>query len=134
MLQNVNILDKKYKICHNYICKSKKITYNMSKIKKNTKVNVKVKAKPRINLQIDETMAKMLDSIKQSYPIFGDADLLKLALNDFYLKKQKEKWETWSNSLPSINLSKEQEQNLQTSIESGFVDWDMSKFKEEMLK
>lgn len=106
----------------------------MSKIKKNTKVNVKVKAKPRINLQIDETMAKMLDSIKQSYPIFGDADLLKLALNDFYLKKQKEKWETWSNSLPSINLSKEQEQNLQTSIESGFVDWDMSKFKEEMLK
>lgn len=79
----------------------------------------------RINLQIDDKFASVLKTLSLSFPLLTEPDLIKVAVGDFYNRIQLEKQIKWIESLPVLQITKEQaaqlDDNLTSSIASGFV-------------
>ncbi len=89
----------------------------------------------RINLQIDDKFAAILQYLQLDYPLLTEPDIIKIAVGNFYqsqkakenktqLSKKLQERKAWADSLPTLELTPEQtatlEKNLEESIASGF--------------
>lgn len=90
----------------------------------------------RLNLTIDTEFAKILNFFKANFPLLSDVEIIKMIVGEQYVKKttQKTNFQSWSDSLPFLELTKEEEKGIEESINSGNAGvWNSEQFLTEMM-
>ena len=87
----------------------------------------------RVNITIDDDLRFVLDSMKQSYPTLSYSDLIRMATGGYFAinktqfvaatpkpkkKLTKAEIKKWADSLPELELTPQQEDELEKSIQS----------------
>jgi len=88
-----------------------------------------------INLEIDSKLATILEFLQYEYPLLAEVDLIKVAVGDFYKKLQLKRQKEQIDALPTLELTPEQTEELEKTLEesaaSGFEKWDRNEFLKE---
>lgn len=83
----------------------------------------------RLNLTIDAEFAKVLQFFKNNFPLLSDVEIIKMIVGEKYVEKrqnqqnqitkktQKSEFQKWSDSLPVLELSTEEENELEKRLE-----------------
>ena len=75
---------------------------------------------PTHQIRINKTkdIAALLDMLRSKYKFLSDAELMKVALSLAYEFLQKQRIDTWIDSLPTMELTDEQQESLSEGIRS----------------
>ncbi len=65
---------------------------------------------------MNEDVERLLEIMKQDYPALDYAEILKLGLSELYRKREKENRQAWIDSLPTMQLTEEQQIDLAEAI------------------
>ena len=95
----------------------------------------------RLSLTIDAEFAKILNFFKASFPLLSDVEIIKMIIGEKYVEKKatqkanaKTNFQAWSESLPVLELTKEEEDSIEESIKSGSAGaWNSQQFLTEMM-
>lgn len=70
-----------------------------------------------IRITINEDIERILKSLKGEYPTLDYPELFKLGLAELYHKRELEARELWAESLPVLELSEEEQDNLAAALD-----------------
>jgi len=80
----------------------------------------------RLNLVVDEKLKEILAYFRAKYPLLKDVDVIKMAVSGFYVNE--------INNLPIQNLTEQEDQNLQNSLQSKTKDQPVFKSVADLVK
>jgi hypothetical protein len=74
-----------------------------------------------IRITLEENFQSMLESLKKDFPLLKYPEIIRLAVGDFYTKRQEfkkhEQFQKWNDSLPLLHLSDEEQKSLTQGIQ-----------------
>ncbi len=70
-----------------------------------------------IRVSINPDVERLLEAMKEDYPALNYAEILKLGLSELYRKRELETRQAWIDSLPTMELTEEQQIELQKAID-----------------
>ena len=69
-----------------------------------------------INFVADQKLETILDLFRSQYPAMSDVDIIRIGMGGFYRQTLEDKHKLWVASLPELDLTKAQTQELEKSI------------------
>ncbi len=77
----------------------------------------KVATKPKtVRISLNDDVERLLDAMKQDYPALDYAEIFKLSLSETYRRHELESRQAWIDSLPTLELTDEEQESLTEGI------------------
>ncbi len=69
-----------------------------------------------IRISVTEDIERILEALKSEYPTLDYPELFKLGLSELYHRRELEARRRWAESLPTLELSKEEQDDLAEAL------------------
>ena len=71
----------------------------------------------QIRINKTKELKDILKFLQSQLKLLSEADILKLALSEFYSKRQKQNYSEWINNLPTLDMTDEEEIRIGKAIQ-----------------